>query len=141
MTLITRVSWFFLIALGGILVGYSGLLYGLSRYYLYREFDQRIHAALNTLVAAVEVESDDVKWEPSDHTVTLGSEHDRDDARWVVVNEQGLSSINPRTCRKQRIEPRYSNMLVSRHRHKTSRKSAATGGSCRPAWRQSPPSR
>ncbi len=90
MTLITRVSWFFLIALGGILVGYSGLLYGLSRYYLYREFDQRIHAALNTLVAAVEVESDDVKWEPSDHTVTLGSEHDRDDARWVVVNEQGL---------------------------------------------------
>lgn len=90
MTLITRVSWFFLIALGGILLGYSGLLYGLSRYYLYREFDQRIHAALNTLVAAVEVESDDVKWEPSDHTVTLGSEHDRDDARWVVVNEQGL---------------------------------------------------
>jgi len=90
MTLITRVSWFFLIALGGILLGYSGLLYGLSRYYLYREFDQRIHAALNTLVAAVEVESDDVKWEPSDHTVTLGSEHDRDDARWIVVNEQGL---------------------------------------------------
>lgn len=90
MTLITRVSWFFLIALGVILLGYSALLYGLSRYYLYREFDQRIHAALNTLVAAVEVESDDVKWEPSDHTVTLGSEHDRDDARWVVVNEQGL---------------------------------------------------
>lgn len=90
MTLINRVSRFFLIAMGGMLLGYSGLLYGLSRYYLYREFDQQLHAVLNTLVAAVEVESDDAKWEPSDHTVTLGSEHDLDDARWIVVNEQGL---------------------------------------------------
>lgn len=87
MTLTSRVSYFFLIALAVILTGYSIVLYGLARYYLYREFDYQLRSTLNTLVAAIEVESDDVKWEPSDHTVTIGSERDTDDPRWVVVDE------------------------------------------------------
>jgi signal transduction histidine kinase len=89
MTLTNRVSQFFLIALAAILVGYSISLYALARYYLFREFDQQLRGTLNTLVAAIEVETDDVKWEPGDHTVTLGSESDTDDARWVVVDEAG----------------------------------------------------
>lgn len=89
MTLVTRVSTFFLIALAIILVGFSVTLYGVSRYYLSHQFDRRLNATLNTLVAAIEVEDDDVKWEPTDHTVTLGTESGEEDIRWVVSNEQG----------------------------------------------------
>jgi hypothetical protein len=88
MTLTTRVSRFFLLALGGTLVCYSLLLLGLIRYYLYREFDQHLESALNTIVAAIEVESDDVKWEPADHQVTFSNEDASEDVHWVVVNER-----------------------------------------------------
>ncbi len=89
MTLSARVSVFFLAALAVILLGNSLLIYAVARDYLHDRFQEQLHAALQTLVAAVEVEDDDVKWEPSDHTVTLGSGRDAEDLRWIVVNEQG----------------------------------------------------
>ncbi len=91
MTLVTRVSAFFLGALACILVAYSTLLFVTARSYLDRQFEEQLQASLNTLVAAVEVEDDDVKWEPSDHTVTLGVETGVEDVRWVVVDEQGAT--------------------------------------------------
>ncbi|MES2788283.1 MAG: ATP-binding protein [Planctomycetota bacterium] len=89
MTLVSRVSAFFLIALAVILLAFSVILYGLSSYYLYHHFDQRLESSLNVLVASIEVEDDDVKWEPTDHTVTLGTENGVEDVRWVVSNERG----------------------------------------------------
>lgn len=90
MTLVNRVSAFFLGALALILVVYSAALFLTARSYLERQFDEQLRSSLNTLVAAVEVEEDDVKWEPSDHTVTLGVETGLEDIRWVVVDERGL---------------------------------------------------
>lgn len=89
MTLVSRVSMFFLIALAVILIAFSITLYSLSRHYLYDHFDQRLASSLNTLVASIEVEDDDVKWEPTDHTVTLGTESGIEDVRWIVSNERG----------------------------------------------------
>lgn len=101
MTLVNRVSAFFLIALATVLVGYSLLTYVTVRYYLYHRFDEQLHSAFNTLVAAVEVEPDDVKFEPTDHTIRLGSEADVDDIRWVVYDEQ------------QRLVARSQNMTAA----------------------------
>jgi two-component system heavy metal sensor histidine kinase CusS len=90
MSLLNRVSTFFLVALAVVLASYSVLFYGLVRRQLQQQFDQQLHGALHTLVAAVEVESDDVKWEPSDHTVALGTEDGLEDVRWAIYDEQGL---------------------------------------------------
>jgi len=87
MTLTSRVSAFFLLALGACLIGYSAAMYGLIREHLLHQFDTQLASAINVLVAAVEVESDEVKWQPSDHTITLGDERDDDEVRWIIVDE------------------------------------------------------
>jgi two-component system heavy metal sensor histidine kinase CusS len=89
MKLVNRLSSFFLAALAVLLIVNSIALYILARTYLYNRFDGQLESALHTLVAAVELEDDDVKFEESDHTVTLGSERGLDDIRWLVVNEAG----------------------------------------------------
>ena len=58
MTLTTRLSLFFLTTLALILVGFSITLYLLARTYLHQQSEERLEAALNTLVAAIEVTPD-----------------------------------------------------------------------------------
>lgn len=89
MKLVDRVSIFFLATLAVVLLGISVAVYLIVRDQLYDRFDEQLQAAFHTLVAAIEVETDDVKWEPSDHTVTLGRVNEPDEARWVVVDEAG----------------------------------------------------
>ncbi|QDT54120.1 Signal transduction histidine-protein kinase ArlS [Caulifigura coniformis] len=89
MTLVNRVSAFFLIALASSLAGFSLLLYGLMERNLTQQFHQRMHSAINTLIAAIEDEPDDVKWERSDHTVAIGAEDGLEEIRWAVFNEVG----------------------------------------------------
>jgi len=89
MTLINRVSAFFLLALGACLIGYSATAYGLIREHLFHQLDTQLQSALNVLVAAVEVESDGVKWQPSDHTISLGDEKEDYEVRWIIVDEVG----------------------------------------------------
>lgn len=105
MTLVNRVSAFFLGALALILVVYSAALFLTARSYLERQFDEQLRASLHTLVAAVEVEEDDVKWERSDHTVTLGIETGVEDIRWVVVDEQGLPMDTSRNLAPSALNP------------------------------------
>lgn len=107
MKLVNRVSIFFLAALALSLAGNGILLWGLVRHFLYQRFDQQLHAALHTLVAAIEVEDDDAKWEPSDHTIALGADDGLDDVRWAVFSQEGrmvdcsrnLSSVEPTELR------------------------------------------
>lgn len=87
MRLIQRVSAFFLFTLAFSLAGNAVMLGGLIRYFMHQRFEQQLYAVLYTLVASVEVEHDDVKWEPSDHTISIGSEDEVDDVRWVVFDE------------------------------------------------------
>jgi signal transduction histidine kinase len=89
MTLVNRVSAFFLIALASALAGFSVLLYGIVERNLTKQFHDRMHAAINTLLAAIEDEPDDVKWEDSDHTVAIGAEAGLEDIRWAVFNQDG----------------------------------------------------
>jgi signal transduction histidine kinase len=89
MSLVNRVSAFFLAVLTVVLVGYSITLYWVLRHQLQSQFDERLYGAFRTLVAAVEVESDDVKFEPSDHTIALGADNGSDDVRWAIYDERG----------------------------------------------------
>lgn len=88
MKLANRVSAFFLTALAAILLGNSLLLYVVARGYLVDRFDEQLESTLQTLVAAVEVEDDDVKWESSDHTVMLGAAQGSDEICWIVLGDE-----------------------------------------------------
>ena len=90
LSLVNRVSVFFLVSLALVLACYSAVLYGVLSHQLQQQFDEQLRGAFRTLVAAVEVEADDVKFEASDHTVALGTENGLEDVRWVICDEQGL---------------------------------------------------
>src|ERR1700694_2840816 len=84
MTLTNRLSMFFLGALAVVLVGFATALYLLARTYLYRQADERLEAALNTLTAAVEIGPDAVEWEPNAHRLPGGMENGPDRIGWQV---------------------------------------------------------
>ncbi|MBX3439808.1 MAG: sensor histidine kinase N-terminal domain-containing protein, partial [Planctomycetaceae bacterium] len=89
MTLVNRVSLFFLAALAACLGIDSALSFVLIRDHLYRQFDQQLASSLNALVAAVEVEVDAVKWQPLEHTIAFGDDRAEDDVRWIITDEHG----------------------------------------------------
>ena len=90
MTLATRLSAFFLAALAVVLLGFSLALYILAEGYLYRQLDGQLAAALEMLVAAVDVEADGLKWHPAeDRPVTLGADAGPENIRFVVVDDRG----------------------------------------------------
>jgi signal transduction histidine kinase len=90
MNLATRLSAFFLIALAVVLAGFSIALVLLAESYFTRQMDTRLVAALETLQAAIDVESDGLTWHPAeDRPVTIGIETGPDQLRWVVVNDAG----------------------------------------------------
>ena len=75
MSLATRLSAFFLIALALVLVGFSGTLYLLARTYLVRQLDERLQRALDTLEAPVDIEPGGLEWEPTDRADRRGRGH------------------------------------------------------------------
>ncbi len=91
MTLANRVSVFFLIALATALAGFSLLLYGLVERNLTLQFDHRMHSAINTLIAAIADEPDNVKWKRSDHTVAIGAEAGLEEIRWAVFSDDATT--------------------------------------------------
>src|SRR6059058_5705835 len=89
MTLANRLSWFFLVALGIVLVGFSASLYLLVRTDLYRQADDRLKTALHTLAAIAEVKPDGVEWEPQQRHLTLGQDDAADQVRWTAQDGAG----------------------------------------------------
>jgi heavy metal sensor kinase len=89
MTLTTRLSVFFLGALALVLVGFSVTLYSLAHMYLYRQVDERLNAALNTLAAAAEVGAEGVEWEPHERQLALGAEGAAEPLFWTVRDPDG----------------------------------------------------
>ena len=90
LSLVNRVSLFFLASLALVLACYSAVAYFVLSRQWSRQFDEQLHGGFQTLVAAVEVEPDDVKFEPSDHTIALGTETGAEDVRWAVFDERAL---------------------------------------------------
>jgi signal transduction histidine kinase len=89
MTLANRLSVFFLGAMAVILAASSAAVYFLVRYQLTQQFDRQLNQVRDTLVAAVEVEDDDVKWEPADHTIALENAEDSEGIWWCVLAPDG----------------------------------------------------
>src|SRR4051794_27615945 len=95
MSLATRLSAFFLIALALVLAGFSGSLYLLARTYLVTQLDERLQQALDTLEASVDIEPGGLEWEPTDRRMTLGMEPGESAVRWVV--RDGLGALVDRS--------------------------------------------
>lgn len=89
MTLVNRVSIFFLVALATVLALYSLTFYAVYRQQLYRQFDEQLHGALAMLAAAVEVEEDGAKWQPDEHAISLEARDGLEEVRWAVFDETG----------------------------------------------------
>jgi heavy metal sensor kinase len=88
-TLTTRLSVFFLVMLGLVLAGFSAATYVLARAYLRHQTADRLQAALNTLVAAVEIGPDGVEWEPAQRTLTFGRGAGGDQLAWLISSGRG----------------------------------------------------
>lgn len=87
MKLVNRVSVFFLAGLAVVLVVYSVVFYAFIRARLVQQFQQELRGALNPLVAAVEVEPEEVKWQPLEHAIALGAVQGPDQVQWAVIGD------------------------------------------------------
>jgi heavy metal sensor kinase len=89
MSLVTRLTAFFLTALVLVLAGFSVALYYLADAYLRRQLDDRLEAGLNALEAVVEIKPGLVEWEGEEHSLSLGREAGADQVRWLVRDGAG----------------------------------------------------
>lgn len=88
MSLATRLTGFFLLALAAVLAGFSGTLYVLARTHLHGRLDAHAAATMDTLVAAAEVEPDGLDWEPE--LRRLPARWEGDPPVWSVYDEAGV---------------------------------------------------
>lgn len=89
MTLVTRLSLFFLSTLAIVLIGFSIALYLLASEHLHRQADERLESMLNAVSNIIEIGSHDVEWEPKNRTQNLDSAIDGDQVVWLVADDQG----------------------------------------------------
>src|SRR5262249_33655179 len=78
-----------LTALALVLIGLSTALYLLARSYLQRQDDERLAATLNTLVAAAEIGSEGVVWDPAERRLNFGGAAPTGQVAWLIADEQG----------------------------------------------------
>jgi two-component system, OmpR family, sensor kinase len=89
LTFTTRLNLFFLAALAVVLIGFSAALYLLASSYLHRQDEQRLAAALSTLVAAAEVGPEGVVWDLTERRLNLGEHTLGGQVVWSVSDDQG----------------------------------------------------
>jgi len=89
MTLTNRLSLYFLTALAFVLAGFSTTLYFLASSHLHALSNQKLIAAMQTLVASAEVFPDHTEWEPLLRHITLGEDEAIDQVRWTVHSSDG----------------------------------------------------
>jgi heavy metal sensor kinase len=88
-SLTTRLSLFFLGLLAVVLVGFSLTLYLLARSYLHGQAEERLQAALDTLVAAAEVGPGGVEWEPAERSLAFRAAAPGEQLVWLVRDGRG----------------------------------------------------
>jgi heavy metal sensor kinase len=88
-TLTTRLSIFSLGLLGIVLVGFSTTLYLIADRYLHRQARDHLDAAMNTLVAAVEIKPHEVEWEEGQRKLGFDSSLFVSQVVWLVSDGQG----------------------------------------------------
>ncbi|GAC1473086.1 MAG: hypothetical protein NVSMB9_21120 [Isosphaeraceae bacterium] len=87
--LTTRLTAFFLGALALVLVGFSVTIYLVARSGLSRQADERLSAALSTLMAGVETDASGLEWEPNNRLLALEQVPEAEVVGWTVQDEQG----------------------------------------------------
>jgi signal transduction histidine kinase len=87
MSITNRLSVFLLVALALVLSGFSATIYGLASWHLHAQLDRHLAAAMETLIAAVEVHRENVTWEPHERHVVLGIDPDLSQVRWTLYDE------------------------------------------------------
>jgi signal transduction histidine kinase len=88
-TLTTRLNLFFLTALAVVLIGFSTTIYLLARTYFERQNEQRLAAALSTLVAAAEVAPEGIVWDLAERRLSFGSDAWGNQVAWIVTDMVG----------------------------------------------------
>ena len=91
MSLATRLTGFFLLALALVLGAFSVTLYLLARSHFQRDLDERLTMALDTLSASIEIDSDEVKWKPVGRPAVAESHPQDDPVHWAVFDGGGSS--------------------------------------------------
>lgn len=89
MTLTSRLSLFFVLALALVLATFSSALYALARIHLHRQVGERLDAALNTLLAVTEVKIEGVEWDATDRQLTIASGPLGEQMIWLVYDVDG----------------------------------------------------
>ncbi|MDR3622918.1 MAG: HAMP domain-containing sensor histidine kinase [Paludisphaera borealis] len=106
----TRLSIFFLGTVALILVGFSATLYAAASKYLHRQADERLDAALNTLVAAAEFSDHGVEWEPQERRLSFGRRTVEGQFLWIVCDARGrrLDGSTPTD-----LEPSWTDSIMT----------------------------
>lgn len=89
MSLTRRLMLFFVGAIAMVLIGFSMALYALARHHLHSQVEERVQAALSTLVAVAEVSADGVEWETADRQLTLWPGSHGGALVWAVLAPDG----------------------------------------------------
>jgi two-component system, OmpR family, sensor kinase len=84
-----RLTVYYVFSIAVILAGFSVALYAVAAKHLYRQVDERIEAALNTLVAAAEIGPEGVTWEPEERSLSFGRRTFEGRFFWRVADERG----------------------------------------------------
>jgi heavy metal sensor kinase len=84
MSLLARLSIFFLATLAVVLVGFSAALYVLAQVYLNQQVNDRLTAVLDVLDSGVDREVDGLDWEPNERHVPLGKDQGPQAILWEV---------------------------------------------------------
>jgi heavy metal sensor kinase len=87
MTITTRLTLFYLLTLAIVLAAFAASAYGLMRTVLYRQLAERSTGALDTLVAAAEIEPDGLDWEPESRKLHVSTEGQQ--SAWAVFDGAG----------------------------------------------------
>jgi signal transduction histidine kinase len=88
-SLVSRISAFFLAFLALILLGFSVTLYLLARTHFQRDLDERLMVALDGLTVAAEIEPGHIEWRPGLRAPTDDAHPDDAPVGWVVYDGRG----------------------------------------------------
>ncbi|MBX9656037.1 HAMP domain-containing histidine kinase [bacterium] len=105
MTLTNRLLFFFLATLACVLLSFSIGLFGIARIYLHGQAKEQLEAALNTLIAMVEIKEDRVEFESHDRILTIGTQAFENHLFWFVQDDAGR--VVSRSSKSE-----YSNQLA-----------------------------
>ncbi|AMV34809.1 Sensor kinase CusS [Pirellula sp. SH-Sr6A] len=114
MSLINRVSIFFLSALAVILCIYSFVFYSVTFRYIENQFASELRGVLSSLVAAAEVEETEVKWQPKEHAIHFGTQDEFGEVQWIVVGDEVQIVECSRVADDRLLAVAYKNQFLGR---------------------------